>query len=261
MTIENKSKVFEMEMSWIKNETIAEFTKNVVEQLPDYFFSVAASSTGKYHPRYALGNGGLIRHTKAAVGIAHDLLRLEMYNGFTDDEKDLIITALILHDGLKHGEKGSKFTVVDHPVIMSNWIKDNETINNILPKEQIILLCGAIISHMGEWNKNKSGKEIMPKPQTKMEKFVHLCDYLASRKYLEYDFGDNYYYPRITVKNALQTYIERIINICKRKIDSGQDRETLYLLISKHNNGKKNPNSINDLSVAKTIYEELTKEN
>ena len=39
-----------------------------------------------------------------------------------------------------------------------------------------------IASHMGQWNKTKSME--MPVPETPAQKFVHLCDYLASRKYI-----------------------------------------------------------------------------
>ena len=79
--------------------------------MPDYFFHVAASSTGKYHPKYALGDGGLLRHTKAAVRIAHELLINPSITNFTDDEKDLIIMALTLHDGLKSGLEKSEYTL------------------------------------------------------------------------------------------------------------------------------------------------------
>ena len=34
----------------------------------------------------------------------------------------------------------------------------------------------------------KSTEEIMPKPKGSMQSFVHLCDYLASRKALEFNF-------------------------------------------------------------------------
>ena len=78
---------------------------------------MAASSTGRYHPSYALGNGGLVRHSKAATLFAKTLLGLEQNNCFTSDEKDLILTALILHDGLKHGNDGSSFTVAEHPTL------------------------------------------------------------------------------------------------------------------------------------------------
>ena len=91
----NKTEVFTKEISWIKNPDISKFIISAIQQLPDYFFTVAASSTGKYHPKYALGNGGLVRHTKAAVGIAHDLLSLEMFDEFSDDEKDILPSEMI----------------------------------------------------------------------------------------------------------------------------------------------------------------------
>ena len=68
-----KSEKFIKELEYIKNDDIRGFAKLALENLPDYFFDVAASSTGKYHPTYALGNGGLVRHTKAAVRIAFEL--------------------------------------------------------------------------------------------------------------------------------------------------------------------------------------------
>jgi hypothetical protein len=78
--------------------------KNIAEQgvalLPEYFYHVPASSTGKYHPDYALGDGGLYRHVQASVGIAVDLFRI--YE-FTPNEEDLIIASLMLHDGWKQG--------------------------------------------------------------------------------------------------------------------------------------------------------------
>ena len=92
-----KAEVFEYELSFIKNLQIKEFTIKALEILPDYFFEVAASSSGKYHPSYALGKGGLVRHTKAAVRIAIELFRCETVTGhFSDDVKDVIISALIL---------------------------------------------------------------------------------------------------------------------------------------------------------------------
>ena len=56
---------FEKEIGWIHSEKIAKFATYCVNNLPAYFFTVPASSSGKYHPSYALGDGGLVRHTKA----------------------------------------------------------------------------------------------------------------------------------------------------------------------------------------------------
>lgn len=64
---------FDREITWIHDEKIRKFAQYCVDNLPDYFFTVPASSSGKYHPSYALADGGLVRHTDAAVIIAHEL--------------------------------------------------------------------------------------------------------------------------------------------------------------------------------------------
>lgn len=185
----NKALVFSKELDMIEDEAIRGFVKQALNNLPDYFFTVAASSTGKYHPKYALGDGGLVRHTKAAVSIARDLLSLEMYGRYGQIEKDTIIAALILHDGLKHGLSGSKYTVASHPVEMAQWLESEMHAEDVLGTEVASKLCSAISSHMGQWNTDyRTKEEILPKPATSMQKFVHQCDYLASRKYIEVDF-------------------------------------------------------------------------
>lgn len=40
----------------------------------------------------------------------------------------------------------------------------------------------------GQWNTARYSKVELPKPKNKYQKFVHLCDYLASRKFLEMNF-------------------------------------------------------------------------
>ena len=67
---EEKTKVFEKELSYINNPRYKEGAQKLISLLPDYFFEVPASSTGKYHPSFALGSGGLVRHTKVAVRFA-----------------------------------------------------------------------------------------------------------------------------------------------------------------------------------------------
>ena len=86
-----KQEKFMQEINYIKNEKYRENAKILIEGLPDYFFSVPASSTGKYHPKFSSGDGGLVRHTKAAVRIAYELLNSMIGDVFKSDEKDLII--------------------------------------------------------------------------------------------------------------------------------------------------------------------------
>lgn len=44
---------------------------------------------------------------------------------------------------------------------------------------------------MGQWNCDRDGKVILPKPIALNEQFVHMCDYLASRKIIEVNFEAN----------------------------------------------------------------------
>ena len=90
-----KSEVFKIELDYIKNDKMREVATELVEMLPDYTFEIPASASGKYHPSYTSGKGGLVRHTQAAVRIAKELLRLEMYSSI-NLYHDYIIIALIL---------------------------------------------------------------------------------------------------------------------------------------------------------------------
>ena len=98
----------------------------LIDMLPDYFFEIPASSTGKYHPEFAACEKGLVKHTKVAVKIANEIISTETIgNVFSKDEKDLILISLLLHDGLKEGIVKEKYTRFDHPVLMANFIRDN----------------------------------------------------------------------------------------------------------------------------------------
>lgn len=184
-------KELEKELSYIKNDRIRQSGEVLVEMIPSYFFTEAASSTGKYHPNFSQGVGGLLRHTKAAVRIAYCLLSNNSISyKFTNDEKDLIILAIIMHDSVKRGIPEEKYTKAEHPHLASKLIKDN-TSKTSLNEDEINLLCSMINSHMGEWNKDYDGNEILEKPKSKYERFVHMCDYLSSQKFLEIKFDEN----------------------------------------------------------------------
>ena len=191
MAVDSKDKIFEKEIEYIKNERIKENAVKLINSIPDYFFTEAASSTGKYHPDFSQGTGGLLRHTKAAVRIAVTLLRNNSIGyKFTNDEKDLIVLALIMHDSVKRGIPEEKYTKIDHPILASNLIKSKKD-ELTLSEEEFILLTDIIETHMGEWNTDFNGNEVLRKPINKYERFVHMCDYLSAQKFLEIKFDDN----------------------------------------------------------------------
>lgn len=187
----NKDKIYEIELGYIKDEKVRESCLVMINLLPEYIFHEAASSTGKYHPKYALGEGGLVRHTKAAVRFAYELLSdPSIGDKYTDKEKDLMIMGIILHDGLKRGLKEERYTRFDHPIIMANYIEENKD-KLSLNDEERELVCSVIKTHMGPWTTDYDGNEVLEKPKTKYQNFVHMCDYLASRKAILLEFDEN----------------------------------------------------------------------
>lgn len=182
--------VFNKELSYIKDEKIRNSLKTMLNLLPEYFYQIPASSTGKYHPEFTLGDGGLVRHTKAVVRIAYELLQNPSLNNFTEEEKDLLLFALTVHDGLKNGRVKGRYTAIDHPIQMSNYVKESKD-KLELTDSQIDLICRCIATHMGPWTTDFDGNEVLEPPKDKYQRFVHMCDFLASKKFLEVPFEKN----------------------------------------------------------------------
>lgn len=183
-----KDELFKDEINYIKNPKLKESLKKIINSLPDYWFEVAASSTGKYHPKYALGDGGLLRHSKVAMRMGYELLLdASIGDKYTSVEKDLMLIALLVHDGLKSGLVKEKYTRFDHPILMANFILDNKDKFD-LSEEDALFISDVIKTHMGNYTTDYNGNEVLEKPKTKYQNFVHMCDYLASRKFIHIDF-------------------------------------------------------------------------
>lgn len=191
-------------LATIVNEDIREFAKVLVEGLPNYIWEVGASSTGKYHPAYSLGVGGLMRHQIAVVRFLNYFFDLEQYNTkFTSREMDLMRVAGLCHDGRKSGEQvdyeRSKFTKFDHPLQMANVIRSYD--GQYLNHDELEFCAHCIESHMGQWSTDKKSSVVLPKPMDEYQQFVHLADYLASRKDLTMAF-DNVEVPKPVPTNV-----------------------------------------------------------
>ena len=187
----NNKELFKEELKQIKDESLKESLIKIINKLPDYWFTVPASSTGKYHPKYALGEGGLLRHSKVAMRIGYELLQDECIGGkYTKHEKDLMLMSLLVHDGLKLGLPKEKYTRFDHPILMGNFIMDNQEEFN-LSEEDANFMNDIIKTHMGPWTTDYQGNEVLERPKTKYQNFIHMCDNLASKKFLLVSFDKN----------------------------------------------------------------------
>ncbi len=188
----NYESMFKQELGCIENDRIRIACLKIVKLLPQYWFEVAAASTGKYHPEYAQGDGGLLRHSKAAMRIGYELLvDPAIGDKYTSVEKDLMLVALLVHDGLKLGINREKYTRFDHPILMAEFLKEKSSELEELSEEEIIFMGDVIKTHMGPWITDYNGNEVLEKPKTKYQNFVHMCDYLASRKCILVPFDND----------------------------------------------------------------------
>ena len=189
-----KISAFKGSFQLIHNLQVRKFAQWITRNAPDYFFEIPASSTSKYHPRYALKSGGLVLHTLSTIIFANHLFPL--YN-FNQLEQDLIIASLIMHDMAKNGikiENGkavqkSNYTMATHPIVICEYVEYLYKTSDEVDEDIIYvfnnywdIIKGNVQSHMGKWNKDKTGNEILPLPATREQFFVHLCDFLSSRK-------------------------------------------------------------------------------
>lgn len=190
---EERLKFVQPILDTFENEDIKEFAIVLLDDMPEYIWHVGASSTGKYHPTYSLGEAGLMRHQLAVVRFLNFFLELEQYGSkLTSRERDLIRLSGLVHDGRKSGSQEdyekSKYTKFNHPVLMADVVRSFD--GQYLSHEEIELIADTISKHMGQWNTDKKTDIELPKPNNKFARMVHVADYLASRKCLTMDFSD-----------------------------------------------------------------------
>lgn len=174
---------FEKELTFIEDEEVRNQCIEVLKHINSEFYKAGASSTGKYHPDYAAGEGGLYRHTIAAVKIAKSLFTI---HDFDEKDRSYIIAALILHDSCKHGKDWeNKYSKHEHPDLAKELILEHAT-----DSEFKTIVGDMVERHMGQWTTCKWSKTVLVEPCTDAEKFVHLCDYLASRKFIDIKFEE-----------------------------------------------------------------------
>ena len=172
-------KLFEREINLIVNEDLRMAVKSYMEErVPDHFWEDGASSSGKFHPKFAQGVGGLVRHTKAVVMFAEELLRMSSYAYMKEEYKDYVIAACILHDTMKYGlgeydKSEYKNHAKNASIAFAEWCKG-------IDYEPHFLLLNAIESHMGQWSTDKEDR-----PFTSVDRCVHMADYMASRNFID----------------------------------------------------------------------------
>ena len=183
------------EYLYIKDPTIRAFAHACLRWIPSYFFTTAASSSGKYHPSSNLSYKGLLRHTIFVCKNLYNITYIESSKqlfSFTQREIDLMMVACLLHDSLKDGwNYDVKNSYSQHPNNAAKAVRG--MIGFGLEYIDLDFIAHCIESHMGQWNTDKQGNVILPKPGDKYQWLVHLCDYLASRPDISLTYNNTVY--------------------------------------------------------------------
>ena len=172
--------MFTNELSLIQNDTLRTMGRRYMEErVPAYFYEIGASSSGKYHPCFSQGQGGLVRHTKAVVMFLTELLKLSSYSFMKDEYKDYAYAAAIIHDTAKYGmtDEMDKSAYSAHDKNAAQMFEDfcRENEYQVHP-----FLLGAVRAHMGQWAADRDDR-----PFTNIDRVVHLADYMASRNFID----------------------------------------------------------------------------
>lgn len=176
--VNKNMEIFKNELELIKDEKLRAFTDFYLSNcVPNYFWEIGASASGKYHPPFSQGEGGLVRHTKAVVYFCDELMRMSQWAYMTDRRKDYAIMACILHDTVKYGflDTVDKNEYRNHAKNAASNIEAvwEDYFNTPAPYE----LIQAVASHMGQWSTERDDR-----PFTPVDRLVHMADYIASRR-------------------------------------------------------------------------------
>ena len=187
----DKRKICELLTAKFETQEFKDYFLDMCEHIPDYIFTMPSSTSGKYHNAKQCEQYGQLYHVFMFQSILEHLLRLkhnkELYP--TPQERDAMRCVPMFHDAVKCGWEGSRWTVVEHPILASDWVLNTNVEHDIQYKYRN-MIADMCESHSGEWNKNRSGQVIMSEPRNEREFLIHECDILASRPDLDWIVSD-----------------------------------------------------------------------
>lgn len=185
MEISNEKRIelFKDELKLIYDEGIREFTKLVLTQIPAYFFlDCPSSSSSLYHPVDEHTFIGVIIHTKRVFTVAYELCR-----GLgAEEDRDRILSATILHDGLKQGKTKTGHTVKNHPALAADLIEEVYNATQMVSNESYNIIRNCVGYHYGPWSISPWAKPLAK--YTPAELTTYISDYIASKRCIKVDY-------------------------------------------------------------------------
>ena len=182
----NKLHVFASMVSYFETDMMKKYFAEMVQEIPDYIFTMPSSTSGKYHNKTQCETYGQVYHAYMFFEILNYRLNLkwnkEKYN--SPILRDCMRCVPVFHDAIKCGLNGSRNTVHDHPMLAHDWVINTVVEHDIDPKLKTVIadMCAA---HSGEWTTSSRSKVVLPEPKNDMEFFIHECDILSSRSNID----------------------------------------------------------------------------
>lgn len=199
MQLTNKQKIgtYGEYLREFKIPLVQQILKEIIINTPTIYFGASTSSTGKYHPEATNGLAGLVKHSVAVMLTAKEMLNNEtmmtVFNmtNLSDLDKEIILAAALVHDNAKYGadeKEGSQkyYTEGAHPRLVVEIVKKSELLKTLDAKglAELNKMLKLISTHMGQWT-NVRGGEPLNIPSTPAQAFIHMCDYIVSRKTMD----------------------------------------------------------------------------
>lgn len=175
------------EINLITDDSIVSFVRSILLKA-EIFWDIPSSFSGKYHPADEHGVGGNVLHTKRVVRVASILA--DSYS-LSDDERNIIIAACLLHDvtkGIADINDPSSFHYDPmHPYTVAKFVQncqmydkeygnDSQSTSLFIAEESIQAILRLVRCHLGPWSP-------VPEtyPITYLDYIVHIADNIASK--------------------------------------------------------------------------------
>lgn len=160
----------DLEIMSIDDAEIRKLVEATFREVPPYFWTLPASSSGKYHPPKERAAYGLVYHTKEVFRVGH-----YVWEAYSDTNLDEVKAAILLHDVGRYGlgKVHAPHSLPKHPGIAADLFERVACDLDLEDKEYVPRISQAIRSHMGKWGE--------PSPKSELDWIVHMADNVASK--------------------------------------------------------------------------------
>lgn len=185
------------EIMLIFDRDVREFVIEALKDVPPYFWTVSASTSGDFHPLDERGDQGLLLHTKRVVKLVTDLFRAFKVEDVL--AQSCLYASAILHDTFKSGitgrerrdDEGNLRTDPFHAIYPRRMLQEARERSD-LEDWQYDKIMYALEGHGGVWSPSPflypyHAQSIRNMDVSDSRVILHIADYIASRKYVKID--------------------------------------------------------------------------